>query len=259
MLSKRRNIFYLTLLISIVFSSCVTQRNIEYLRDKDKSIKEFNEAQKANYRLKPNDELFIQISSLDDASANLFAGAGIQHSIYLGTIQPYGASLISYSIDKQGYLNLPVIGNLLVKDKTLSEVSEMLKDSLYNILNQPIVSIKLVNRYVTVLGEVRNPGHFVFTQDKFSIYDALGLAGDITDYGNRHEVLLVRNENGKNIRINVDLTDSEILSSEYYYVQPNDMVYVKPLRKEFWGLRQFPFTVVLSTITTAILIYSYIQ
>ena len=166
---------------------------------------------------------------------------------------------MSYSIDKDGYLLLPVIGNIFVKDKTLSQVSVILRDSLNHVLNQPIVSVKLVNRYVSILGEVRNPGHYPYSQEKLSIYDAIGLAGDITDYGNRDKVILVRNENGENIRINLDLTRSEILASEFYYLRPNDIVYVKPLRNKFWGMRQFPFSILFSTITTGLLIYNIIQ
>jgi polysaccharide export outer membrane protein len=251
-----RNIGALLLFFLILSSSCVTQRNVEYLQDKSKAAKTFNEALIGDYRLKPSDELYIQINSLDDAAANVFSGTGSQQLVSMGTIQPYGASLISYTIDKDGYLLLPVIGRISVRDKTTTQVSELIKDSLTNILSQPIVSVKMVNRYVSVLGEVRNPGHYAYAQDKLTIYDALGLAGDITEYGNRDEVILTRNENGKNIRTVVDLTRSEILASEYYYLRPNDMIYIKPLNKKFWGMRQFPYTVLLSTITTAILLYS---
>jgi polysaccharide export outer membrane protein len=248
-----------TLIILVLLSSCVTQRNVEYLQDKNNTTKAFNEAQIGDYRLKPNDELYIQISSLDDPSANIFSGTGTQQSLYMSTIQPYGASLISFSIDKEGNVLLPVIGRISVKDKTTAQVSDQIKEALTNILSQPVVSVKLVNRYVSVLGEVKNPGHFAYAQDKLTIYDALGLAGDITDYGNRDQVILTRNENGKNIRINVDLTRSDILSSEYYYIRPNDMVYVKPLGKKFWGGRQFQYSVLLSTITTAVLLYTVIK
>jgi polysaccharide export outer membrane protein len=209
--------------------------------------------------LKSNDELFIQVNSLDEAATNVFSNASAQVSLNAGTIQPYGASLLSYSIDKDGYLLLPVIGKIFVKDKTLSEVSVLLKDSLSHVLSQPIVTVKLVNRYVSVLGEVNTPGHFSYAQDKLTIFDAISLAGDITDYGNRNEVILIRNENKENVRIKLDLTKSDILSSSYYNLRPNDIVYVKPLRKKFWGMRQFPFTVVLSTITTGLLIYNYIK
>ena len=244
--------------IMLPMTSCITQKNLEYLQDKNVDVKAFDEADFPDYRLKPNDELFIQVSSLDDEAAGVFSNSK-EPSYNVGTMQPYGASMLSYAIDKDGFLSLPVIGSIHVQDKTLSEVTGVLKDSLSHILNQPIVSVKLVNRYVSVLGEVRSPGQFPYAQDKLSIYDALALAGDITIYGNRNEVILVRNENGENIRINVDLNSSDILASDYYHLRPNDMIYVKPLKKRFWGLEQFPYAVILTTITTALLIYTVVK
>ena len=256
--SIRKKIIFFALAIALsLLSSCVTHRDLAYLQDKNKSIKAFKEVELADYKLKPNDELYIQISSLDEAAANVFSKGGQDPNIVYAT--PYGASLLSYQIDKEGYLYLPLIGKILVKDKTISEVNIILKDSLSHILNQPLVSVKLVNRYVSVLGEVKNPGHFTYSQDKFNIYDAIGLAGDITDYGNRSKVILVRNENGENIQISVDLQKSEILNSGYYYLRPNDIVYVVPLRKKFWGFNQFPFSLLLSAITTGLLIYTIVK
>jgi polysaccharide biosynthesis/export protein len=241
----------------LILSSCVTQVKIEYLQDIDKSVKSFKETEYPDYKLKSNDELLLSISSLDDAAFNMFSNA-IQQSAY-SQLDPYGASLRSYTIDKEGYLLLPVIGNIYVKGKTLSQVSMVLRDSLDHVLNQPAVTVKLVNRYISVLGNVNNPGHYVYSQDKLTIFDAIGLGGDIDDYGDRNNVILVRNENGENIRINLDLTKSEILTSEYYYIKPNDIVYVKPLREEFWAMRPFPWAIVFSAITTGLLIYEVIR
>lgn len=248
----------IAIIISSIYllSSCVTQRKVEYLQYKSKNTEAFNEAELPDYRLKPNDELYVQINSLDVGAANVFSSSGNQQPYALGAITPYSASLLSYTVDKDGFLLLPIIGNILVKDKTLEEVSFLIKDSVSNILNLPIVSVKLVNRYISVLGEVNNPGHFSYSQEKLSIYNAIALAGDITDYGNRNNVILVRNENKKNLRIGIDLTKSDMLASEYYYLRPNDILYVKPLRNKFWGMRQFPFTILFSTITTGILIYN---
>lgn len=255
----QRNIRSFVLLTMLgILSSCVTQKDVEYIQDKNKDVKKFNEVENTDYRLKPNDELYIQISSLDDAAANVFSNTS-QAVFSIGTIQPYGASLLSYSIDKEGFLVLPVIGKLLVKDKTISEVTDMLKESLTNILSQPIVSVKLVNRFVSVLGEVRAPGHFSYTQDKLTVFDALGLAGDMTDFANRQHVILIRNENGENSRINLDLSRSDIFTSKYYFLRPNDIVYVKPLRKKFWDLRTFPYGTILSAITAALLIYTVVK
>lgn len=251
-----RTISFITIASVFFLSSCVTQSKVEYLQDSNKGIKPFKEAEYPDYKLKSNDELFIQINSLDEGAANVFTNPGRQTSISSGGISPYSASLMSYSIDKEGYLLLPVIGKIYAKGQTLSQVSVILTDSLDHILSHPIVTVKLVNRFVSVLGEVRNPGHYSYSQEKLSIYDAIGLAGDITDYGDRDKVIIVRNENGENIRVNVTLTGSEILTSGFYYLRPNDIVYVKPLRNKFWGMRQFPFSILFSTITSGLLIYN---
>ncbi len=234
--------------------SCVTQSKVEYMQDTNKNIKAFAEAEFPDYRLKPNDELYIQINSLDEGAANVFSNASPQST--QGSLSPYGASLTSYSVNKNGMVLLPVLGNISVIGKTLSEFSNLLMDSLKHVLSQPVVTVKLVNRYITVLGEVKSPGHYSFSQEKVTVYDALGLAGDITDYGNRSKVILVRNEDGENIRINLDISTSDILASNYYNLRPNDLLYVKPLRNKFWGMRQFPFSILFSTVTTGLLVYN---
>jgi polysaccharide export outer membrane protein len=253
-----QNIALITLAVLFLSSSCISQRKLQYARDRNKDVKSFKESEFPDYRLKPNDELYIQVTSQDDVAASIFANSR-QESTYLGSIDPYGASLLSYSIDKDGYLLLPVIGKIQAKDKTVAEVSLILKESLINVLNQPVVTVKLVNRFVSVLGEVKTPGHYTFSQEKLTIYDALAFAGDITDYGNRKNVILIRNENGANIRINIDLTKSVILSSDYYNLRPNDIVYVKQVRQKFWNISQVPISLFLSAVTTALLIYTIIQ
>ncbi len=240
-------------------AGCVSQRDLEYLQAKDKNINSFKEADLPDYKLKPNDELYITITSLDEVNTNVFSNPGNPQSMNIGSLQPYGASLMSYSINKEGYLFLPVIGTVFVKDKTLTQLSAMLKDSLTNVLSQPQVTVKLVNRYISVLGQVRSPGHFAYAQEKITIYDALSLAGDMTTYGNRKEVVLARNENGKNLIIRIDLTRPEILESNYYFLRPNDMIYVKPMKKRIWGMEQLPYSVILSTITTALLLYNVLK
>jgi polysaccharide export outer membrane protein len=84
------------------------------------------------------------------------------------------------------------------------------------------------------------------------------LAGDISDYGDRSNVILMRTIDNKNLRISLDLTKSSVLASEYYYLRPGDLIYIKPLKKRFWGMKEFPFTIILSTVSTALLIYSVV-
>ena len=245
-------------LLGMLFG-CVAQHEVQYMQKADRTPISFEEAKMTDYRLKPNDELYIKVNSLDDPTANVFSTATGQQTGYQENNSPYSASLLSYTIDREGFLQLPIIGNIFVKDKTLSEVSTILTDSLSHILSQPIVKVKLVNRYISVLGYVRNPGHFPYSQEKLSIYDAIGLAGDMTIFGNRKEVSLTRNENGKNILVKLDLTKPEILASKYYYIRPNDMIYVKPLKKRIWGISEFPFGVLLSSLSFSLLVYSIIK
>lgn len=247
----------LLLIIAALFSSCVSQRNVEYLKTRD-DLAVYQDPAIEDYQLKPNDELYIQIKSLDDPSTNVFQQASGQQSIQTN-ITPYSASLTSFMIDKDGFVQLPVLGYLQVENKTIPEVSTMLQDSLEYILSKPTVTVKLVNRYVSVLGEVKHPGHYSYSKEKLTIFDAIGMAGDMTEYSDRNDVVLTRNENNENKRIVVDLTDPELLASEYYYLRPNDMVYVKPMRKKFWGMRQFPISEFLSAISTAVLLYTVFQ
>lgn len=254
---KRTGTFPLLILfIALLFSSCVTQHDLEYLRVQNKNeeyFKSFDEANIPEYKLKPMDELNIDINSLDDPTTNVFKQVE-RNSGY--TVTPYSASLSSYLIDQSGHIQLPFIGDILVENKTIPQVKAIIQDSLNHILSSPTVNVKLVNRYITIFGEVKNPGHFAYAQEKMTIYDALSLAGDISIYGDRKNLVLSRNENGKNVRIVVDLTSSKIMASDNYYIRPNDMLYVKPMRKRFWGLYQFPWNTLLASISTGVLIYS---
>ncbi|MBN2275448.1 MAG: polysaccharide export protein [Bacteroidales bacterium] len=251
---NKRILFILCIIFPLFISSCITQRDLQYMRDKVKTQDTYNEASFPEYTLRPNDALYIKINSLDDPASNVFMQT---ENIY--TLDPYSAFMTSYTVDKEGKIQLPVIGNIHVMGKTTTQVADMIKDAVVNILSHPIITVKLVNQYVSVLGEVSSPGHFVYSQEKFTIYEAIALAGDINIYGNRKEVILVRNENGKNIRTSIDLTRADILSSPYYFIQPNDFIYVSPLRKRFWGMQQFPFAVIMSTISTALVVYTFIQ
>ena len=126
-------------------------------------------------------------------------------------------------------------------------------------LSKPTVTVKLSNRFVTILGEVRAPGHYPYSEEKLTIFEALGMAGDITDFGNRKKVSITRNENDVNKLVSLDLTDPGIASSEYLYIRPNDVIYVKPLRKKFWAMNEFPYGFMIAIISTGILVYSAIK
>jgi polysaccharide export outer membrane protein len=135
----------------------------------------------------------------------------------------------TYIVDKEGNINYPVIGQVHLAGLTLSQAIECIKKSVSNYVNDPVVNIKIMSFQVTVLGEVLKPGIVFVNHEKISIMDAIGAVGDLTIYGNRKNVLLIReNNNGTIDRIRLDLTSPDLFSSPYFYLQQNDKIYIEP-------------------------------
>ncbi|HEV7230482.1 MAG TPA: polysaccharide export protein, partial [Bacteroidia bacterium] len=126
-------------------------------------------------------------------------------------------------------------------------------------ISHPVVSVKFVNNNITILGEVAKAGTYAYPNEKLSLFNALGLAGDITEYGNRKKVTLIRESNNSIHKYNLDLTQDDIFKSEFYYLRPNDVVYVEPLKIRRFGMKEYPFTLIVSAITSAFLILYYVK
>jgi polysaccharide export outer membrane protein len=131
-------------------------------------------------------------------------------------------------VDANGDIAFPVLGKLHVVGMTQSEVIEMIQDRLKAQLKDPIVTMRFLNAKVTVLGEVKNPGSYLLNNGGMTLLEALGAAGDLTQYGNRSNVLITRENNGKVEFARLDLRSDEVFTSPYFYLQQNDVVYVEP-------------------------------
>ncbi|HEX3008640.1 MAG TPA: polysaccharide biosynthesis/export family protein [Bacteroidales bacterium] len=221
------------------------------MRDKN-SILSYGVVYK-DHVLRPYDEVYIQISGLGEEASNVIPN----NSSGVGSMSATGANLSSQMIDKEGFLTIPIVGKVMAKDKTIEELEVILKESLVNILNQPIVEVKLVNKRFSVVGEVSTPGNFSYSQERLTIFDALGMAGDITKYGNRKKVILVRNENNINTITEINLLKADILASEFYYLRPGDILYVKPLRSKAYGITEFPYGLILSLLSTTLIFLNF--
>ena len=241
-------------LIAINFS-CVTNKELIYLQpDKKKGPQEeaFHLDRMEGNLIQPGDELYIRVTSFDETS-NFFNISA--RELYVRE----DITLLSYTVNEEGYVRLPYMGNVFLMGKTLEEASSLIEKELQGYLNQPAVSVKFVNKKVTVLGEVGRPGVYMFYDKRINIFQALGYAGDITRFGNRKVVLVIREEDNAVSKNYVNLLDENILTSYYYFVKPNDIVYVQPLRKQIWGIREVPYSLIISTITTALLIMNFLR
>ena len=223
-------IYYLILLLTIF--SCKPKDNMVYM-EKEKNIAEskINQAVFYGAHIQSGDVLEIKVTAFDENAVRPFNLHSMNNATnpeqvnlgQVGQIAPQG-----YLVDNEGYIYFPVLGKLYIKGMTLAQLRADIEKRLLTYLSDPLVFIKQLNFNVTVLGEVKKPGQYTSPSDKITLLQALGLAGDMTDFGNRTNVKLVREEEGVSKTYVIDFTDKNITSSPYYYMQQNDVLYVEP-------------------------------
>lgn len=212
------------ILISAILFSCASRKNIVYLQDVNgNSI----EGKMYETKFKPDDLLIIFVSSKDpEASSPFNLELVINPQSTSGMVgqrqQQY------YLVDNNGEIDFPVLGKIKVAGLTRPEFVKFLKTKLSEFVEDPVINIRIMNYKVSVFGEVQRPGSFTIPSERITLLDAVSLAGDFTIYGSRKNVLLIRERNGKKISQRIDLTKSNFINSEYYYLEQNDVVYVEP-------------------------------
>lgn len=219
--------FRLLLLVLLVTTSGCAKRNLIYFSDIE-SNSDFNVKIETSDdpKIQPDDLLKITVSSLSQES-NLLFNAGILTTT--GNNQISTSPLNEgYLVDMNGEINFPVLGKIKIGDLTKSEAVEEMSFRLREYVKDPIVNIRFLNFKVTVIGEVNKPSTFTVPTEKITILEALGLAGDMTAYGKRENVLIIREKDNIRSATRLNLNDKNILSSPYYYLQQNDVVYVEP-------------------------------
>ena len=228
--------YILILLLSIGMWSCSTSRSsLTYFEDiKTQTDGTLPAPSTYEIRIVPDDELLITVTSLIPevtAEYNLPLSNPAKNGSLLEVTQPKQQT---YLVDKAGDINFPRLGVIHVAGMTTSELHNLIAKKISVDVEDPIVKVALVNFRVNVLGEVRNPGTIGVNRERFSILDALGAAGDLTEYAERNNILLIREVDGKKEFHRLNLNDAELLSSPYYYLQQNDAIYVEPnkIRKD---------------------------
>src|SRR5450759_1200939 len=162
--------------------------------------------------------------------------------------------VIGYLVDEAGNINFPFVGNINVISLTTAQAAIKIQKALSDYVSNTSIIVKYIDNQITVMGEVQRQGVFPFTQDKLTIYEALGLGGGLTRYGDRKNIILIRNEREKIMHYRLNLSDSKIAGKDYYYILPNDVIVVEPLKAISSSYSNITFTTVLSSITTLIAI-----
>ena len=251
-------------MFAVLFASCVPQKKMLYLKEaqmatENTSINYINE-RSIDYKLQPGDNLYIRfINTIDERSA-----ASLTGNIGYGTTQLTNDASIylqSYTLNEEGCIELPLVGVIELKNLTVDQAKEKMQTLLNQYVNQTTLIVKLSNFNLTVLGEVNRPGMYKVYQSQINLFEAIALAGNMTNFAKNDEVKIIRQtDNGSKV-VTVDMGDADILSSPYYYLKPNDIIYIEPLSIKQWGFSSFPYSTVISilslALTTVTLIISF--
>lgn len=229
-------LLFILILPSFFFSCMTAPKNIAYFQDLGKSQQNQRTASDlGDYEpiIKKFDELMISVTApvLDQESVAQF---NLPMTAYLApgkegaTDVQQSPAIQTYIVGRDGTINYPVIGQISLAGLTLSQAVEHIRESVSNYIKNPVINLKIMSFRVTVLGEVLKPGPVIVNQEKISILDAIGAAGDMTIFGNRKNVLLIReNNDGSITNVRFDLTSSDLFTSPYYYLQQNDKIVVE--------------------------------
>ncbi|MEM6846398.1 MAG: polysaccharide biosynthesis/export family protein [Bacteroidota bacterium] len=224
-------------------------KNLVYLNES--TDQSYDNYPTRNYEIRPYDILSIQLNSLDQNTSRYFDESFASSTPGGGGGAAIGASLYlnGYIVSEAGVIELPLLGEVQVAGLTTEQIKNKIDKGLEEYLKFASVSVKLVNFRVTILGEVGNPGVQYVYEQKYTLLQAISQAGNVSSFGDARHVKLVR-ENGDKIQtIHLDITDPEIVSSEYFFLQPNDILYVEPTRARAFRLNIVVPTFIFSAIS----------
>lgn len=208
-----------SLLLGVLLSSCASKKDIIYTLNNEPQNLEFK-----NTRINPGDILDLKVSALNPESVVIFNPSMIGNNIQQAEI----LKINGYLVDENGQINFPVLGAINVQGLTTSGISNLLKEKLTDYVQNPTVTVRLVNYKVSVLGEVARPGTYTFLEERITLPQVLGQAGDLTINGDRHGVDLLRYQNGELKTYQLDLTSGDLTNTEFFFMEPNDVIYVRP-------------------------------
>lgn len=243
----------LIVISAFLLSSCYSSKNIDYLQSENQEM--LVSLSKSEYLVQPNDVLSVKVQSRDPDQAAFFNITTVENN----NLQANPASLFlnGYTVDSKGTINLAIVGELKVADKTVEEIRDMVQQEIDKYLLNALVTVKLTSFKVSVLGDVKNPGTNYIYNTQATIFEALSAAGDLNISAKRKKVKLIRQLGEKSIVVNLDLTDPAIINSPYYFLHPNDVLYVETSKANVFQRNLGVFSLVLSAISTTILVLSF--
>lgn len=258
MKSYRNILLYITLVA--IFSSCVMSKKLNYLQD-GKNVPVYNDSIAfEDYTLQRGDYLYIHVNSVEKEVAQIFNGSINNNGIQQFNADNAVARLYLYLVDEDDCIDYPYVGRIPVAGKTVREVKHILTDSLSTMLKHYSVDVRLSNRSFSIIGEAGS-GRYNIPREKTTIFEALAMCGDLSLYSKRNKIQLIRQTPDGAIVKTFDLRAKTIIDSEYYYIQPGDVIYVPFQDAKYWGAQNFAgiLSVTVATVSFGMFIYSIVN
>lgn len=254
-INTRNLIFRLTIISFVALSSCASRKEMVYFQDGPLSSTEVNNMD-TELVYQPNDLLTIDINGADQETVQPFKLPPITFDNNQPILNAQGTlRMQAYLLDVNGNIEFPVLGTIKISGLTRSQTIALFKEKLQDYIKNPIVNVRLANFSISVLGEVNRPGVYNIQDERVSLSEALGLAGDLTNYGKRDNIFLIREIDGKKRFAKLDLTSISVVNSPLYYLIQNDVIYVEPNTSKIRSSTFNPNTaVVISAVSTVVTI-----
>jgi len=246
--------YFVFILITFLLFSCTPRKKQIYFNFGNISSQEHAETIMRSYKLQKGDLLYIKVLTLDEKTFKLFNSEWNNSA----TRSELSQFLESYSISDAGYIELPIIGKINALNNTIEELQTNIQKQIDNFLMDALVVVKLSNFKITVMGEVVRPGTFKINDNSVNILEAISMAGDLGVYGNRENIKIIRRSEGDKIGT-IDITNINAINSEFFYLKPYDLIYVEPTVAKSLGFKEFPFSILFSSITTVIVLINFLN
>ncbi|MBX2983103.1 MAG: polysaccharide biosynthesis/export family protein [Flavobacteriales bacterium] len=240
-----------------LLASCVGKRSINYLHDSSLSnTSKLFPNRKFEYRIQVNDVFSIRVLGLDEANSRLFNVEATNSSLSLNDAALY---VNGFSVDKAGNVQLPTVGKVKMLGLTVGEAQELVQRKINDYFANATVILKLVSFRVSVLGQVQNPGTYFVYNNQITLLEALSQAGGPSEMGDKRHITLMRQSDQGTQALYLDLGNTDVLSSEYYYLLPNDVIYVPALRARPQRMNLDLLGILFAAISAAALVITVVQ
>lgn len=253
--------------LALTMSACVTSKKVNYMQEPSKTIPSYADTLDfEDYKLRPGDRLYVYVYSLDEKISQMYnAGTSNQLRGRQSNNENSSYDLYSYLVDENGNIQFPTIGDVYVLGMTTRQVKYALEDRLGQLLREipgykmVSVEVNVVRRTFSIIGQ--QSGKYAITKEKMTIFEALAEAGNIEEFGDRSQIKLVREKDGQTVIKTFDVRSKDIINSEYYYIEPNDIIYIRKIRGQAFGINSASsaVSIVAATISFGVFVYTIVN